>query len=214
MDSIASRDLVDRALAGDGEAVDTLVEQLQPVIQARVARVVLARRAGGSPVRQQVEDLTQEVFLSLFAGQGRVLRSWAPDRGLSLANFVGLVAARRAISLLRGGHAGVLDEELDDEGFEPESEAADPELASAGREELRRLLDRLRGDLSPQGWQVFSLLYMEERSVEEVMAATGLSADAVYAWRSRLRRRALRIAAELRSGPQPGRRTPLMDATR
>ena len=72
---------------------------LTPVIQARVARTLLARRSHlGSDrnVRQEVEDMTQEIFLLLFHKGGQVLRSWEAGRGLSLKNFVGLVSERRA----------------------------------------------------------------------------------------------------------------------
>ena len=55
---------------------------------------------------------------------------------------------------------------------------------------MSRLYERLRETLTPLGLRLFELLYVEERSVEEVCAATTLSADAVYAWRSRLRRTA------------------------
>ena len=89
--------LIRRALDGDQTALTELVAMLTPVIHAGVARTLLARRsllAGGRDLRQEVEDLSQDVFLALFARDGRVLRSWQPELGLSLANFVELVAQR------------------------------------------------------------------------------------------------------------------------
>ena len=47
--------------------------------------------SAGRDIRQEVEDLSQEVFLQLFAEGGRVLATWQPERGLTLLNFVGLV---------------------------------------------------------------------------------------------------------------------------
>lgn len=179
-----------------------LVDRLTPVIQARVARVVLATRlAGGSHgARSQVEDLTQEVFLLLFADSGRVLRSWQPERGLSLENFVGLVARRRAISVLRTGRTAPwrADPTLDEEPEEPAPQAG-PEEEAASRQELRLLLRRLREELSPLGWQLFDLLLVKECPVAEVERRTGMSRDALYAWRSRLRRLARRLLRDVRS---------------
>src|SRR4051812_50171744 len=89
-------DLVRRALAGDPASLDRLVEVLTPVVQARVARTLLANRhrlAGRRVVRQEVEDLSQEVFLALFDRDARVLRAWRPERG-SLESFVGRIAER------------------------------------------------------------------------------------------------------------------------
>ena len=108
---------------------------LTPVIQARVARTLLAHRsrlAGGRDVRQEVEDLSQDVFLALFDRDGHVLRSWEPERGLSLENFVGLVAERQVLSFLRsagaipGRRTLSLAEELEPENQEPARRRSPP----------------------------------------------------------------------------------------
>ncbi len=173
---------------------------LTPVVQARVARGLLLRRqraAAGRDVRQEVEDFTQEVFLALFDDDGRVLRSWNPERGLSLLNFVGLVAERQTVSILRNGKRSpwkedpTLAAELDGEVPEP-----GPERAAASRETLRLLLGRLREELSPLGRHLFELIFLRELPVKEVVGQTGMTSEAVYAWRSRLRGRARRILSE------------------
>jgi RNA polymerase sigma-70 factor, ECF subfamily len=211
MDHEDSADLVERALAGDQTALTRLVARLTPVVQARVARTLLARRSrlgSGRDVRQEVEDLSQEVFLALFARDARVLRSWQAERGLSLENFVGLVAERQVVSFLRSGRRNpwkedpTLAEDLD--AMAPES---GPEEVAASREQLSLLLERLREKLSPLGHQLFVLLFVQEMSVAETMAESGLTADAVYAWRSRLRRVAQQLLAELSGKPTPPRKT-------
>lgn len=184
---------------------------LTPVIQARVARTLLARRsrlAAHRNVRQQVEDLTQEVFLSLFTKGGHVLRSWDEGRGLSLENFVGLVSERHVVSFLRSSRRNPRKEEaVLAEAFEDAARDPGPEEATASREQLRLLLERLRENLSPLGWHVFELLFVQELSLAETMASSGLSADAVYAWRSRLRRLAKNLMAELSGKTEPARTT-------
>ncbi len=98
--------LTRRALTGDQTALSRLAAMLTPVINARVARTLLARRsllAGSLDLRQEVEDQTQEVFLALFSRDAHILRSWQPERGLSLERFVGLVAERQVLSFLRSG---------------------------------------------------------------------------------------------------------------
>jgi len=204
--------LIRRALEGDQTALTSLVAELTPVIQARVARTLLARRdllAGRRDVRQEVEDLSQEVFLALFARDARVLRSWEAARGLSLLNFVGLVAERTVLSILRSGRRNPWKEELSVEDLEVDAEAPDsgPEEIAAGREQLTLLLDRLRESLSPLGWHLFDLLFIQELSQADVQAASGLSADAVYAWRSRLRRLAQKLLDEMSETPAPARKT-------
>jgi RNA polymerase sigma factor (sigma-70 family) len=202
--------LVERSLAGDPSALTGLVAALTPVIQARVARTLLARRyrlASGRDLRQEVADLTQEIFLGLFARDARVLRSWQAERGLSLENFVGLVAERQAVSFLRSGRRNPSREEPVDEDFDSPALDQDPEEIAASREQLHLLLDRLREELSPLGWQLFDLLFVRELSIPEVKAASGLSDDAVYAWRSRLRQRAQRLLAEMSENAFTPRKT-------
>jgi len=214
-DSIATE--VRRALAGEEPALTRLVRTLTPVIQTRVARGLLLRRSGtaaGRNVRQEVEDLSQEVFLVLFADGGKVLRSWQAERSLSLLNFVGLVAERQTASVLRSGKRSPWKEDPTlPEDFDQIDGGSGPEEITASREQLKLLLHRLTEELSPLGRHLFDLLFLRELSFEEVTRQTKLSADAVYAWKSRLRRLAKRLLAEP-SENRPDPRRPLKDGTR
>jgi RNA polymerase sigma-70 factor (ECF subfamily) len=203
-------DLVQAALAGERAAVVRIVERLTPVIQARVARCVLRYRSGSGHVRQDVEDLAQDVFMRLFEEGGRVLGAWDPERGASLENFVGLVAERHAISMLRTGKRNPWREEAMDDATLDAAPDAQPGPADevAAADLMERLHDRLREHLSPLGMQLFGLLYVEERSVEDVCRTTRLSSDAVYAWRSRLRRTAQALYRELLSEARAAARIP------
>jgi RNA polymerase sigma-70 factor (ECF subfamily) len=200
MDSKDPRFDLRLALSGDEAALERLVAALTPVIQTRVARCLLRWRTGpaaGRSVRQEVEDLTQDVFLHLFADRGRVLRTWEPGRGLSLVNFVGLVAERQAVSILRSWRSPWKDDPTLPEDLDAPAGGAGPEQATASREELGLLWQRLTEELSPLGRHLFELLFLQELTLKEVVERTGLSRAAVYAWRSRLRRLARRLRAEL-----------------
>jgi RNA polymerase sigma-70 factor (ECF subfamily) len=206
MDSQDTESLLRRALAGEQAALSGLVSLLTPVIQARVARTLLARRsllAGGRNVRQEVEDLSQEVFLALFSRDAYVLRGWQAERGLSLKNFVGLVAERQVLSFLRSGRRNPQQEDActEEDDFDPVAPDSGPEEVTASRELMSLLLDRMREEVSPLGLRLFDLLYVQELSPAEVMTETGLSADAVYKWRSRLRQLARKLLAELSESP-------------
>jgi DNA-directed RNA polymerase specialized sigma24 family protein len=194
------RTRIDRALAGDAAATRSLVTEVLPIVQARVARALVRRRGGsGRDVRQEVEDLAQEVFVALFADAGRVLRAWDPSRGLSLASFCGLVAEREAASVLRSGKRSPWKESATEvEDLERDlGGSVDVEPQVASREQLALLGERVREELSPRGLELFHRLLVEEESVESVCRTTGMSADAVYAWRSRLGKLVRKIAAEI-----------------
>jgi RNA polymerase sigma-70 factor (ECF subfamily) len=200
---------IDEALAGEERALTALVERLTPVVQMQVGRCLLRQRPPGRSrdVRQEVEDLTQETFLMLFADDGKVLRSWDPQQGLSLPGFVGLVAQRRATSILRTGKRSPWKEDPSlDQALDGPSSASGPEEVTTSRDLLLKALRRLREELTPLGWRLFDLLFLKELSVADTGRTAGLSHDAVYAWRSRLRRLAGRIFGELKAERGEGKR--------
>jgi RNA polymerase sigma-70 factor (ECF subfamily) len=198
-------ELVADALARRAQAAHKLVGLLHPVVEARVARVLWRTRQSSSRnVRQEVEDMTQDVFAFLFEEEGKALRAWDPERGLSLQNFVGLLAERHAVSMLRSGRRTPFkDLTALDNRDELRGEVSDPEPAAVSRDLLAVLLDRLRLALTPLGMNLFQLLYVEERAPEEVAASARMSLDAVYAWRSRLRKIVATLADELSHTPLP-----------
>ncbi|MFI5302749.1 MAG: RNA polymerase sigma factor [Polyangiales bacterium] len=207
-----------RALEGDGAAVRAFVATHTPVIQARAARSLM-RRGGARDrdPRQELADLVQEVFIVLFRDDGRVLRSWQPDRGLSLQNFIGLVAEREVRQIAMSGRRSpwALNPAEDDD-LERNAEPVDGvEAQVASREIFDRLQARLADELHDKALELFRLLIVDEVPVPEVCALTKLSTDAVYAWRSRLLKRAREMLVEIqrepssgsaKSPPTPGRR--------
>lgn len=188
------------ALAADPQALRRFVAAMTPVVQSRVARGLRRRGAmGGRDVRQEVEDMVQDVFAALFAHDGRALRAWDPSRGLSLANFVGFIAERQVASILRSGRRNPWrdePEELD----QLESHAAvvpDAEPQIASRLTLERLLDRMREALSPRGLELFQRLYVDGESIEEVAPVMGMTREAIYTWRNRVGKLVRSFAAEM-----------------
>jgi RNA polymerase sigma-70 factor (ECF subfamily) len=181
-----------------------------------VARALLRRAtaASGRNIRQEVEDLTQEVFAALFAENGKALRAWDPSRGLSLMNFVGYVAERQVASIMRTARRSpwtedpTLSEELDGPADMP-----DQELRLSSRQALGALLDRLREELSPLGLSLFEQLFVHQRSVPEVCEQLRMSRDAVYAWQSRLGRLARKLGAEINSDSPAQPRMPKAGVT-
>lgn len=199
--------LVEQVLAGDAAAVRRLVDALSPVVHARVARILTRRAAGarGRDVRQELEDLAQEVFVALFERRGRLLAAWAPDRGLSLANYVGLIAERRTISALRSRRQSPWTEDPTEDTDLGRAAGGSPgfERRVVEQDLLRAVLDELRAGLSAKGLRLFELLMIEQRSVDEICAEMEMQPAAVYAWRSRLARRAREIRAGLTEAATP-----------
>ena len=198
------RDLIERVRVGDRVAIGTLIQFVRPVIQARAARTVLRNLtcARGRDVRQEVEDLTQEVFFSLCDDDWRVLRSWDPTRGLSFRNFIGLVADRQVSSILRSGRRSAWREnptsgEWITDHLDHALPQAQLEEAVSSREILCILIEELRGALSPLGFRIFELMWMDEHSIEDVAKALELTPNAIYSHRSRLLKKVAEILSRL-----------------
>ena len=195
--AVTDRWLVEQALGGDPTAIRALVDRLTPVVQARVARVLLRRTGAalGRDVRQEVEDLAQDIFVALFEDRAYILRSWSEGLGLSLANFVGLVAERRTHSALRSRRQSPWTEDpigpTEIERTAGESASMGAQLAE--RDLLRVVLDRLRAALSPKGLLLFRLLMVDQLPIDAICVETGMTAAAIYAWRSRLAKQARQI---------------------
>jgi len=182
---------VQAALTGDSEAMDALVVDLTRIVQLRVARVLARRRsqARGRDLRQDLEDLVQDVFAALFAHNGRVLRRWDPDRGLSFEGFVGFVTERVVGMTLRSGRRNPWTEDptAEDQLHHLGSDGGVDVLRSVeSRQLLERLAEHLRERLTPRGRQYFQLMYIENRPIKDVAEVTGASTQALYAWRNRL----------------------------
>jgi RNA polymerase sigma factor (sigma-70 family) len=192
--------LLGLALAGDPAAGRRLVDRLMPVIQARIASALL--RSGGPGrhrARDDIEDLRQDVLLSLFERDARLLRAWDPARGASLRTFVGMIAERQAISALRASRRTLRD--LDPSRATREaaqSNAAAPDRAAASRQELRLMLEQLEASLPRAAADLVRRLLLHDEPAAEVARATGHSVNALYIWRSR----ALALARSIRRQPR------------
>jgi RNA polymerase sigma factor (sigma-70 family) len=192
------RSVVEQALAGDAQGMRVLVDRLSPVIARRVASTRWRVKGTGS-VRQDAADLVQDVFLSLFQNNAKALRAWDPERGMSLESFVGLLAQHQVISLLRSGRASAWREDPADMEEVPDIDApgASPEALISSRERLSTLLERVRAALSPRGLELFQRMFIDEEPIEELVAATGMTRDALYQWRTRLHRSIRTLAGEI-----------------
>lgn len=132
----------------------------------------------------------------LFDKECAVLRSWDPQGGLSLDNFVGLVAHRHALSVLRSKRRNPYSEEAVDDLDQRASQSSRPDGIVVAQRTLAQLVARLEQELSPKGLHLFQRIFMDEADVADICEELDMTRDAVYAWRSRLRKRLVALAQE------------------
>jgi RNA polymerase sigma-70 factor (ECF subfamily) len=199
-------ELVSRALAGDVEAQSRLVEALAPEIHWGVAKMLRRWRTGpaaGRHLRQEVEDMVQEVFLELFEDGGKTLRRWDPKR-LPLEAFVGYVARIRTAEVLRSRRSPWREEPNPAEDLPVESLRRTPEQQTLSHDELRKVHLCLTAGFTPEDAHLFELFFLRQASPQEAAETAGRSVAAVYKWRSRLYERARKCREEVsKTSPSP-----------
>ncbi len=190
--------VMQRSCAGDSQATRTLIHALRPVVHARVAQALRTNpRARGRDPRQEVADLTQEVFLALFKDQSAVLRRWDVDGGLSLKNFVGLVAYRRATNILLSRGTRWRADAVDPERLREQAGAVSLENQLISRSLLKALRAAFRAELKPSAFELFELLLIQQQPISELCEQLNMSSNALYTARSRFLKRARKVLEAL-----------------
>ena len=178
-----------QVVAGDEAAGCRLVAHLHPL----ALRIVRANRAQW----RSDDDLTQEVFLTMFARLDR----YRPIDGIPFAHWF----ARLAVNVCRDALRAETRRPMH-VAMSPAAEAwlghlagesATPADADAQADAARELVDRLLAELSPDDRLVLTLLDLEQRSTAEIAQLTGWSRTLVKVRAFRARRRLRAVADRL-----------------
>lgn len=197
MDSRRAELVIEQALNGERTAIESLVNDLTPVIQNKVARVMLSTLSGQSvDIRQEVQDMTQDVLTLIFSDGGKLLRSWAPEKGASLPHFIAVVTERRTLNKVKTlGRRSRFFQDAIEPDESAASRSSEPEGQAISSQLLLRMTQKLAPQLSDVGEKMFDYLFLQGLSVTEICDKAKMSEDAVYAWRSRLRKK-LKVCIE------------------
>lgn len=178
--------LVRAYLAGEPAADERLVAAFAAVVRDAIVRFLAVR------VRSRLDladDLTHEVFLALFADDGRKLRTFAGRHGCSFAGWLKVVAVRLTIDRLRRDARLV---PLDDDNPRMlelrrtlRTDAPDPEESLQGVETAERLR-RALAELGPKDRILAELHLVRGRPLDEVARMLGVTMNAAYVRKSRI----------------------------
>ena len=132
------------------------------------------------PRTDLVEDLYQDVFLTVLKDDFKKLRQFRGDRGCSLASWIRVIAARLTIDFLRKQEPAKV-EVADTVPFE----GPDPHASVIRREEEELLLQTLQS-LSPRDRIFIDLCFRQGLPPEDLAAILKVSINAVYTQKSRI----------------------------
>jgi RNA polymerase sigma-70 factor (ECF subfamily) len=181
--------LIKGALEGSKRGMRTLTRRLLPVVRARVSAYL--RRRGGALGGQDVDDLMQEIWLTLFERSGQLLRGFDAERGMSLEGYVGMVCRRELwrrnrahMAERRGG--GVEHAPLD-AAFDQASSTPDPEAVATSRDLMAGLDGFLGERLSERGRLVLRALYEDQLGPSDAATMLGVKVQVIYNWQHKIR---------------------------
>jgi RNA polymerase sigma-70 factor, ECF subfamily len=165
------RELIDRSLAGNGDAFAMIVERFQRKIY-RVARSIVRDDGEADAITQ---DTFVQAYMHLARFEGRAeLETWLTRIAINRSRDA--LRRRRFVSLF-----ALRDDGTESEVFlEPVDDRPDPErqLLSA---QLRTAIGRAERKLSAQQKTIFRLRHYENLSLEDIADALGLRAGTVRA---------------------------------
>jgi RNA polymerase sigma-70 factor (ECF subfamily) len=179
MDDSDARALVKAALAHDDDAARELVRRLYPL----VAKIVRAHRSH----RTSEEDLSQMIFIKVFQKlnqfYGKVpLEHWVSR--VAVNTCLNQIAAEKVRPELR--HADLSEEE---QAVVENLATSSADLAPDKRFASRQLVEHLLDLLKPAERLVIDLLYLQDRSVDEIRQITGWSTSLIKVRAFRARRK-------------------------
>jgi RNA polymerase sigma-70 factor (ECF subfamily) len=179
MDDSDVRALVQAALAHDDHAAGELVRRLYPLV-AKIVRSHRSRRAAE-------EDLCQMIFIKVFQKlnqfSGQVpLEHWVSR--VAVNTCLNQIAAEKARPELRQADLSQ-EEQAVVENLATSAQDLAPDRRFASRQLVEHLLELLK----PAERLVIDLLYLQQRSIEEIRQLTGWSTSLIKVRAFRARRK-------------------------
>lgn len=184
----STAELLEGCIAGDPDARTTLVEKYSGIVSYGVT--VIFQQFGRPYRKEEIEDLSQDVFLALFDNDSRKLRQYQGRNGCSLASWLRVVANRFTIDRLRReGRTISLDDPESGESWRvretrPDSRPGpEPQVEAAERAaKVRELVTHL----PPKDQMFVQLFYFQGLPIDEVATTIGITTNAAYVRKMRL----------------------------
>jgi RNA polymerase sigma factor (sigma-70 family) len=170
--------LIAGCLRGDKAAWDSFVQQYSSLVYHTVRKTLTLHHTDQR--EDVVDDLYQELFVSLLRDDCKKLRQFRGDRGCTIASWLRVVASRLTIDHLRQQRPK--DVEATDA---IPSNQMDVPSALIEREEERALGQAMEA-LSPRDRLIIELSFHQSLSPEEIAGVLKISVGAFYTQKSRV----------------------------
>ena len=191
----STADLLEGCIRGDQQARTRLVEEYSGIVNYGVS--VIFQQFGRPYRKEEIEDLSQDVFLGLFDKDCRKLKQYQGRNGCTFASWLRVVANRFTIDRLRReGRTISLDDPESGESWRvretrPDSRPGpEPQVEAADRAaKVRELVTHL----PPKDQMFVQLFYFQGLPIDEVAQTIGITTNAAYVRKMRLHQKLRKI---------------------
>ncbi len=185
--------LIALCLSGDKKAWDQLVEKYSKLVYNRIYRNLEAK--GWTPERHLVEDLFQEVFLTVLKDDFKKLRQFGWKNDCSFSTWFSVVVNNLVLDFIPKESKKInktesIHKKLDPESKETLLDTLKDESANIrdtlSKQEITHLLKEVIDTLDEEDRTLLDLFFYQELPFEAIATLTGKSIDALYMQKKRL----------------------------
>ncbi|MFX0200119.1 MAG: RNA polymerase sigma factor [Candidatus Hodarchaeota archaeon] len=193
---IPEKELLRRCIRGDKQAWDLFVQKYSKLIWFALWQTVKGKNPPIQP--EVIEDLHQDVFVSLKQDDCKKLRQFKGKNGCTLGGWISMIAARKAIDYLRKERPTVSLEEISgncENTIQSSDEELSPEEILLKLEELEIVAEVIR-KLPPRDQLFIEFHYRRELPTQEIGQIMKLNPNAVYQLHYQVKERVKSILSE------------------
>lgn len=177
--------------SGDRSAWERFVEEYSKLIYFSIHQTFKMR--GLTASQDEIDELFNEIFLSLFDNDFAKLKSFKWKNDCSLATWLRVIASRKTIDYLKSKYR--MSRALDINSPEVSEELAvegeiEQSVLDGEREEI---LQRAISQLSPEEINFINLCFIKEIEPEKIAQMLGITVSSVYSRKNRIREKIRRI---------------------
>jgi len=172
------KSLITGCVNGDKVAWDTFVQQYSNLVYHTIRKTLTLHHTESRD--EVIEDLYQELFVSILQNNCRKLSQFRGDGGCTLASWLRIVAARLTIDFLRKQRAPEV--EVTETIVSDQPGAPDLMLDREQADFLSRAID----SLSSRARMIIELCYHQALQPQEIASILKISVGALYTQKSRI----------------------------
>ncbi len=172
------RQMIEQCLNGSSKAWRSFIDQFSSLVYYSIKNVL--KDSSGNYSKEELEDLHNDVFVSIMENRGKKLRLYEGKNGCSLSTWIRIIAVRVAIDQIRKKKQTIsMSEESCVREVEKKNTDFDP-VISMENDEKKEILKKIIEEMPSRDRLFIKLFYYENVSPKEMAKIYNTSISSVY----------------------------------